>query len=108
MPSGHPPSVSRRRPCERPPLERLPHLPTLPLVGHVSPHCGSHVSTEIPISRSRSSAAVKLALDLQRLNGEVSRVMLLFPDEISALTLKAFATTVRMKATGVERLLPPT
>jgi hypothetical protein len=46
-------------------------------------------------------APVKLALDLRRLNGDALSVSLLFPDEISALTLKAFATRVRMKPTDI-------
>ena len=46
-------------------------------------------------------AAGSVADDLRRLNGGVSRVRLHFPDEISALTLKAFATTVRIKPTDI-------
>jgi hypothetical protein len=44
---------------------------------------------------------VELAMDLRRLNGDVLDVQLMFPDEVSALTLKALATTVRVKATDV-------
>jgi hypothetical protein len=44
---------------------------------------------------------VELTLDLRRLSGEMMTVGLLFPDEVSALTLKAFATRVRMKPTDV-------
>jgi hypothetical protein len=44
---------------------------------------------------------VELTLDLQRLNGDLSSVGLLFPDEVSELGLKAFATSVRMKATDI-------
>jgi len=50
---------------------------------------------------ARNSGRSKLTLDLQRLNGDVSTVRLLFPDEVSALTLKAFATTVRRKPTDI-------
>jgi hypothetical protein len=42
-----------------------------------------------------------MQLTLHRLNGEVTPVELSFPDEISALILKALATTVRAKATDV-------
>jgi hypothetical protein len=44
---------------------------------------------------------VELALDLRRLSGDKMTAGLLFPDEVSALTLKAFATRVRMKPTDV-------
>ncbi len=44
---------------------------------------------------------VELTLDLRRLGGEMMTVGLLFPDEVSALTLKAFATRVRTKPTDV-------
>lgn len=44
---------------------------------------------------------VELTLDLRRLSGDMMTVALLFPDEVSALTLKAFATRVRMKPTDV-------
>ena len=42
---------------------------------------------------------VVMDLELQRLNGEVTDVALCFPDEPSALVLKAFATRSRHKAT---------
>jgi len=35
------------------------------------------------------------------LNGDLSSVRLPFPDEVSALVLKAFATTVRTKPTDI-------
>jgi hypothetical protein len=44
---------------------------------------------------------VELTLDLRRLGGDMMSGRLLFPDEVSALTLKAFATRVRMKPTDV-------
>ena len=44
---------------------------------------------------------VELTLELRRLTGDMTTVGLLFPDEVSALTLKAFATRVRMKPTDV-------
>jgi hypothetical protein len=40
-------------------------------------------------------------MDLRRLNGDVLTASLLFPDEVSALTLKALATRVRMKPTDI-------
>lgn len=60
------------------------------------------VTTEVPgLQIALARPPVELALDLQRLNGELSSVMLLFPDEVSALTLKALATTVRVKPTDI-------
>jgi hypothetical protein len=44
---------------------------------------------------------VELALGLRRLNGDLLSVRLLFPNEVSALTLKAFATSVRIKPTDI-------
>lgn len=60
------------------------------------------VTTEVPgLQIALARPPVELALDLQRLNGELSSAMLLFPDELSALTLKALATTVRVKPTDI-------
>jgi len=60
------------------------------------------VTTEVPaLHIALARAPVELALDLRRLNGDVLAVRLLFPDEVSALTLKAFATSVRMKPTDI-------
>jgi len=60
------------------------------------------VTTEVPgLQKALARAPVELALDLRRLNGDLLGVKLLFPDEVSALTLKAFATTVRMKPTDI-------
>jgi hypothetical protein len=44
---------------------------------------------------------VELTLDLRRLSGDMMTVGLLFPDEVSALALKALATTVRIKPTDI-------
>ncbi|MGH3303980.1 MAG: hypothetical protein ACRDOK_20335, partial [Streptosporangiaceae bacterium] len=44
---------------------------------------------------------VELTLDLRRLSGDTMTVGLLFPNEVSALTLKALATSVRTKPTDV-------
>jgi hypothetical protein len=44
---------------------------------------------------------VELTLNLRRLSGDMMTAGLLFPDEVSALTLKAFATRVRIKPTDV-------
>ena len=47
------------------------------------------VTTEVPaLHIALARAPVELALDLRRLNGDVLAVWLLFPDEVSALTLK--------------------
>jgi len=60
------------------------------------------VTTEVPgLQIALARPQVELTLDLQRLNGDLSSVRLLFPDEASALTLKAFATTVRIKPTDI-------
>jgi hypothetical protein len=60
------------------------------------------VTTEVPgLHIALARAPVELALDLRRLNGDMLSVKLLFPDEVSALTLKALATSVRMKRTDI-------
>jgi hypothetical protein len=60
------------------------------------------VTTEVlGLQIALARAPVELGLDLRRLNGELLSVNLLFPDEASALTLKAFATTVRTRPTDV-------
>jgi hypothetical protein len=60
------------------------------------------VTTEVPgLQIALARAPVELALDLRRLNGDLLGVRLLFADEVSALTLKAFATTVRMRSTDI-------
>jgi hypothetical protein len=60
------------------------------------------VTTEVPgLQIALARPAVELTLELQRLNGSLSSVNLLFPDEVSALALKAFATTVRIKPTDI-------
>jgi hypothetical protein len=60
------------------------------------------VTTEVPgLQIALARAPVELAMDLRRLNGDLLSVSLLFPDEVSALTLKAFATSVRMKPTDI-------
>ncbi len=60
------------------------------------------VTTEVPGLRiALARRPVELALDVRRLNGDALSVSLLFPDEVSALTLKALATSVRMKPTDI-------
>ncbi|HUB37258.1 MAG TPA: hypothetical protein VMA72_00240 [Streptosporangiaceae bacterium] len=60
------------------------------------------VTTEVPgLHIALARAPVELALDLRRLNGDLLCVRLLFPDEVSALALKAFATSVRTKPTDI-------
>lgn len=59
-------------------------------------------STEVPgLHVALARPAVRLVLDLRRLNGDLSTVSLSFADEVSALILKAFATTVRIKPTDI-------
>jgi len=58
------------------------------------------VTTEVPgLQIALARPPVELTLDLQRLNGDLSSVTLLFPDEVSALAIKVFATTVRITPT---------
>lgn len=58
--------------------------------------------TEVPgLQFALARPPVELTLELRRIQGQYISARLLFPDEVSALTLKAFATTVRMKATDV-------
>jgi hypothetical protein len=60
------------------------------------------VTTEVHgLQLALARAPVEMALDLRRLNGDLLRVRRLFPDEISALTLKALATSVRMRPTDI-------
>jgi len=60
------------------------------------------VTTEVPgLHLALARAPVELALDLRRLNTNMLTVGLLFADEVSALTLKALATTVRLKPTDI-------
>lgn len=60
------------------------------------------VTTEVPgLQIALARPAVELTLDLRRLNGTLSSARLLFPDEVSALALKAFATRVRVKPTDI-------
>jgi hypothetical protein len=60
------------------------------------------VTTEVPgLQSALARPAVELTLDLQRLNNSLSSIQLLFPDEVSALVLKALATTVRIKPTDI-------
>lgn len=60
------------------------------------------VTTEVPgLQLALARPAVQLTLDLQRLNGALAGIRLLFPDEVSALVLKALATTVRIKPSDI-------
>ncbi len=58
------------------------------------------VTTEVPgLAAALGRPAVIMTLELQRLNRKKLHATLPFPDEVSALVLKAFATRVRVKAT---------
>jgi hypothetical protein len=58
------------------------------------------VTTEVPgLAAALGRPAVIMTLELQRLNRKKLHARLPFPDEVSALVLKAFATRVRVKAT---------
>lgn len=64
---------------------------------------GDHlVTTEVPgLSTALQRPAVRMSLEMHRLNGEILEVDVTFADEVSALVLKALATTVRQKATDI-------
>ena len=58
------------------------------------------ITTEVPgLAAALGRSAVIMTLELRRLNGETLLATLPFPDEVSALVLKALATRVRAKAT---------
>ncbi|HTQ92883.1 MAG TPA: hypothetical protein VMK84_25645 [Streptosporangiaceae bacterium] len=59
-------------------------------------------TTEVPgLQLALARFPVTMTLELRRLNGEILRCQLPFPDEVSALVLKALATTVRSKDTDI-------
>ncbi len=67
-----------------------------------------YVLSTCPSSRSGPGLAlalqrkpVLLHMELHRLNGEQLDVEVAFPDEVAALTLKAFASQVRVKSTDI-------
>lgn len=60
------------------------------------------VTTEVPgLAAALGRPPVIMALELRRMNGQMLNATLLFPDELSALVLKALATRVRGKPTDV-------
>lgn len=60
------------------------------------------VTTEVPgLAVALNRPHVELDLEMHRLNGFVVPALISFPDEVSALVLKAHATTVRSKATDI-------
>ena len=60
------------------------------------------VTTEVPgLASALQRPPITLDMDLHRLNGQKLHARLNFPDEVSALVLKAFATSVRMKGTDI-------
>lgn len=60
------------------------------------------VTTEVPgLALALKREPVLLRMELHRLNGERVDVEVAFPDEIAALTLKAFASQVRDKPTDI-------
>lgn len=60
------------------------------------------VTTEVlGLATALTREPLLLSLDLHRLNGERLEAQIAFPDEVSALVLKALATRVRDKATDV-------
>lgn len=61
---------------------------------------GDLVATEaLGLASALQRSPVIVELDLTRLSGETTNVTLSFPDEASALVLKAFATRARFKTT---------
>lgn len=60
------------------------------------------VTTEVPgLALALQREPILLHMELHRLNGEQLDVEVAFPDEVAALTLKAFASQVRDKATDI-------
>jgi hypothetical protein len=60
------------------------------------------VTTEVPgLAFALQREPVRMQMELHRLNGEQLDVEVAFPDEVAALTLKAFASQVRDKPTDV-------
>jgi hypothetical protein len=60
------------------------------------------VTTEVPgLALALQREPVLLQMELHRLNGEQLDIEVAFPDEVAALTLKAFASQVRDKPTDV-------
>lgn len=60
------------------------------------------VTTEVPgLAFALQREPVLLHMEMHRLNGEQLDVEVAFPDEVAALTLKAFASQVRHKSTDV-------
>jgi hypothetical protein len=60
------------------------------------------VTTEVPgLALALKREPVLLRMELHRLNGEKLDAQVTFPDEVAALTLKAFASQVRDKPTDV-------
>jgi hypothetical protein len=64
---------------------------------------GDHlVTTEVPgLASALQNPAIEMSLELHRLNGDLLDVEVSVADEVSALVLKAHATTVRSKATDI-------
>ncbi len=60
------------------------------------------VTTEVPgLAAALGRPPVVMRLELQRMDGQTLNATLPFPDELSALVLKALATRVRNKPTDV-------
>ncbi len=60
------------------------------------------VTTEVPgLALALQREPVRLRMELHRLNGERLDVEVAFPDEVAALTLKAFASQVRDEPTDI-------
>jgi hypothetical protein len=60
------------------------------------------VTTEVPgLALALQREPIVLQMELHRLNGERLDVEVAFPDEVAALTLKAFASQVRDKPTDI-------
>lgn len=64
---------------------------------------GKHlVTTEVPgLATAFQRPSVPMSFSFRRLNGGVASAHLVFPDEVSAIVLKAFATKIRAKETDV-------
>lgn len=77
-------------------------IPTYTSRARQNRRVGDIVTTEVPgLAIALQRPPVELDLEMHRLNGSIVRERISFPDEVSALVLKAHATTVRSKATDV-------
>jgi hypothetical protein len=59
------------------------------------------VTEALGLATALQRPAIEMSVVMRRLDGEILKAELLVPDEVSALTLKAFATTARNRPTDI-------